>query len=113
VPRRVLGESLAWQTLAPLVPAVLVALTVGAGIVRTLIAGIAGEGTSSCIGGPGDCGPGSPLWTTTPDAMPPVPVPVGDLATLGGTVLVAMILVVGVGYLFLKMSTDIEELRVG
>jgi hypothetical protein len=113
VPRRVLGESLAWQTLAPLVPAVLVALTVGTGMIRTLFSEVANEGTRSCTGGPGDCGPGSPLWTSTPSVMPAVPVPLGGLATLGGAALIAMILVVGVGFVFLKMSTDVEELRVG
>jgi hypothetical protein len=69
-------------------------------------------GGSSCTGTAGQCGPGSPLWTTTETDKMPVPLPVEGLASLGGAAIAAMILVVGVGYFFLKMSTDIEELRV-
>jgi hypothetical protein len=42
-----------------------------------------------------------------------MPLPVGGLAALGGAALLAMILVVAVSFVFLKMSTDVEELRIG
>jgi hypothetical protein len=90
VPRHTLGEAIAWQTLAPLVPATLVALVVGVELVRAPSAAAAGSG----------------LAGTTP-------VPVGDLLLLGGVAFAIMVLVVGVGLLFLRMSTDLDELRVG
>ena len=112
VPRRVLGESLAWQTLAPLVPAVLVALTVGIGLFRSLVTEASSGGSSSCGGTLEQCAdPNSPYWHSSPVVTLPVPLPLTGLALLGGGALVAMLLVVAVGYLFLRMSTDIEELR--
>jgi hypothetical protein len=89
VPRRTLGEAIAWQTLAPLVPATVVALTVGISLVWATIA-TAAAGTGRAV-----------------------PVPVGDLLLLGGIAFAIMAAVVGVGLLFLRMSTDLEELRVG
>jgi hypothetical protein len=89
VPRRTLGEAIAWQTLAPLVPATVVALTVGISLVWATIAS-AGDGMDRAV-----------------------PVPVGDLFLLGGIAFAIMAVVVGVGLLFLRMSTDLEELRVG
>jgi hypothetical protein len=89
VPRRTLGEAIAWQTLAPLVPATVVALTVGISLVWATIA------------------------TTASGTGRAVPVPVGDLLLLGGITFAIMAVVVGVGLLFLRMSTDLEELRVG
>jgi hypothetical protein len=104
VPRRTLGAAIAWQTLAPLVPAVLVALTVGFSLVRTLASTVT-EGGQSCTGD-------GPSCVTVADVTLPVPVPVGELALLGGSAMAMMILVVGAGLLFLRMSTDVTELRV-
>src|SRR4051812_26363429 len=42
-----------------------------------------------------------------------VPIPFDDLARLGAGALVVMALVAGVGLLFLRMSTDLQEIRVG
>jgi hypothetical protein len=95
VPRRILGEAVAWQTLAPLVPALLVALTVGLSLVRVL----GTEVSSSDVG--------------TAAVTLRVPVPLGDLAVLGGGVLAAMLAVVVASVFFLRSSTDLEELRVG
>ena len=112
VPRQVLGESLAWQTLAPAVPAVLVALTVGLGLFRSLVTEASAGGNSSCEGTVEQCGdPNSPLWHSSPVVTLPVPLPLGGLALLGGGTLLAMVLVVAVGYVFVRMSTDTEELR--
>jgi hypothetical protein len=89
VPRRTLGEAIAWQTLAPLVPATVVALTVGISLVWATIAAAA-SGTGRAV-----------------------PVPFGDLLLLGGGAVAIMLVVVGMGLLLLRMSTDLEELRVG
>jgi hypothetical protein len=42
-----------------------------------------------------------------------VPVPLANLSILAGGTLAVMLLVVAIGWLFLRMSTDLEELRVG
>lgn len=105
VPRRTLSAAIAWQTLTPLVPAVLVALVVGFSLVRT-------QGSSVTASGMG-CAADAPSCVASTGVTLPVPVPVKDLALLGGGTLVMMILVVGVGLLFLRMSTDMAELRAG
>ena len=40
-----------------------------------------------------------------------VPVPFGHLAVLGGVAVVALLVVVGVGVSFLRMSTNLDEMR--
>lgn len=115
VPRRTLGEAVAWQTLAPLVPALAVALSVGLSLVRATGSTVtSGEsGRSYCNGTPAQCDK-STAWTFVSDGPPvrlPVPVPVADLLLLGGGAFAAMLAVVGVAVLLLRMSTDIEELR--
>lgn len=113
VPRRVLGESLAWQTLAPLVPAVLAALTVGLGLPRGMATEATGGGNATCTGTEAQCAdPTSPFWQTDPVVTVPVPVPLGDLAVLGGGAFVLMVLVVVAGLGLLRRSTDLAELRV-
>jgi len=113
VPRRTLAEALAWQTITPLVPATLIALTVGVGLIRSIETSVSGDRRGSCGGTPAQCAdPNSPLWHYT-EVRLAVPVPVSDLALLGGGTLAIMFLVVGAGWLFLRMSTDLEELRVG
>jgi len=115
VPRQTLAEALGWQTITPLIPATLVAMTVGVGLVRSVIGTTVspgGEGT--CVGTPAQCAdPASPYWHYTETVKIAVPAPIGDLALLGGGTLAIMLLVVGAGWLFLRMSTDVEELRVG
>ena len=113
VPRRTLAEALAWQTITPLIPATLIALTVGVGLIRSIETSVSGGRRGSCDGTAAQCAdPNSPLWHYT-EVRLAVPVPVSDLALLGGGTLAIMLLVVGAGWLFLRMSTDLEELRVG
>ena len=112
VPRRVLGSSIAWRTMAPLVPAVLVALIVGVGLVRAVFTEVIGGGDASCSGGPAECYEGSPKWVVYPTVTKAVPVPLMDLFVLGGGAVAVMLLVVGVGLLLLRRSTDLDELRV-
>jgi hypothetical protein len=106
VPRRTLGAAIAWQTLAPLVPAVLIALIVGAGLVVTPLDSVTASSTT-CTGGD------PPVCTDGPRVTASVPWPIADMAVLGGGALALMVLVVGAGLLFLRMSTDLEELRAG
>ncbi|MGW4940432.1 FtsX-like permease family protein [Actinoplanes sp. NPDC004185] len=112
VPRKVLGASIAWQTLAPLVPAVLVALTVGVSLLRAVATEATGGGGATCSGGPGGCYEGSPNWVEYPAVTKAVPVPLVDLLVLGGGAVAVMLLVVGVGLLLLRRSTDLDELRI-
>jgi hypothetical protein len=112
VPRRVLGASIAWQTLTPLVPAVLVALTIGVSLVRSVATTATGGGGASCSGDLGECYEGSPNWIQYPVVTKAVPVPLGDLLLLGGGTVAIMLVVVGVGLLLLRRSTDLDELRV-
>jgi hypothetical protein len=86
VPRATIGTSIAWQILAPVVPAVLVALGVGYAIGRLLT---------------GDLGRGA----RRPD------VPLEQLALQGAGAIVAVLVVVGLGVLFLRSNTSVEELR--
>ncbi|RSM47936.1 permease [Actinoplanes sp. ATCC 53533] len=112
VPRRVLGSSIAWQTLAPLVPAVLVALTVGVGLLRAVATEATSGGGASCSGTEAECFEGSPSWVQHPEVTKAVPVPLVDLLLLGGGALAVMLLVVGVGLVLLRSSTDLDELRI-
>jgi hypothetical protein len=56
----------------------------------------------------------STVWTNiaVPQVTLAVPVPLEGLALLGVSTVAAMVAVVGVSLLFLRMSTDLEELRV-
>jgi putative ABC transport system ATP-binding protein len=55
------------------------------------------------------------VWedVNVPEVTLAVPVPLGDLVLLAGGTVAAMLVVVGVGLVFLRMSTDLEQLRVG
>jgi hypothetical protein len=112
VPRRVLSSSIAWQTLAPLVPAVLVALTVGVSLLRGVTTTATGGGGATCSGSAAECYDGAPGWIQYPEVTKAVPVPLADLLLLGGGAVLVMMLVIGVGLLLLRRSTDLDELRV-
>jgi hypothetical protein len=100
VPRAALARSILWQVFTPIVPAVLIALTVGDSLLRNLNL----EGGSSSV-----CGPTGCQETVVPDA--PVPIPINDLALIGATTLAAVMVTVGLGLVFLRSSTTMEELR--
>jgi hypothetical protein len=86
VPRGTLARSILWQVFAPLVPAVLLALTVGLSLVRGL---------------------------SSVDASLAIAFPFAGLALVGAIALGAALVVVGLGLLFLRSSTSLEELRTG
>ncbi|MEV4638001.1 FtsX-like permease family protein [Actinoplanes sp. NPDC049548] len=116
VPRRTLSEAVLWQTLTPLVPALLLALTSGLGLARLM-------GTKASAGGESgylcdaacQAGTADPVEVLTPWApvTVAVPVPVDMLALLGGGAFLAMLVAAGIGLLVLRSSTDLEELRAG
>ncbi|MEV4753558.1 FtsX-like permease family protein [Micromonospora sp. NPDC049559] len=89
VPRVVLARSVAWQVLTPAVPAVLVALTVGLNLVWRAVADGGAVGAR-----------------ITPE------LPLDHLAGYAAGSLLALLAALGVGLLFLRTSTDLEELRV-
>ncbi|WBB93838.1 FtsX-like permease family protein [Verrucosispora sp. WMMC514] len=88
VPRATIGTSITWQILAPVVPAVLIALGAGYAIGRLLT---------------GDLSQGG----RTPD------VPLQQLAVQGAGAIVAVLVVIGLGLLFLRSATEVTELRAG
>ncbi|MET8041449.1 FtsX-like permease family protein [Micromonospora sp. NPDC005215] len=118
VPRATLSRSVAWQALAPAVPAILLALTVGALLGRGLFptAGTGGSSTSVCDASAALCAdPATREQYTriieTPGSEQAVPVPLEQLAWLGAGALAAVLVTVGVGLLFLRASTALDELR--
>ncbi|SCL58408.1 FtsX-like permease family protein [Micromonospora citrea] len=117
VPRGVLGRSIAWQSLAPAVPAVAVALAVGLLLARGLFrAPTETHYAEVCEAAEHICADpvararytrivSEPQVIVTPD------VPLEQLAALGGGALAAVLVTVGVGLLFLRTGTAVEELR--
>ncbi|MGR6316652.1 ABC transporter permease [Micromonospora soli] len=118
VPRATVGRSLLWQSLVPAVPAIALALTVGYLLVRGVYRAPSGGGYPEEICDAGERLCSDPLtraqhvrteWvpkvTVTPD------VPWEQLAWFAAGGLAAMLVTVGVGLLFLRASTTVEELR--
>ncbi|MEU5674736.1 FtsX-like permease family protein [Micromonospora sp. NPDC047753] len=118
VPRATLGRSVAWQALVPAVPAILLALTVGTLLGRGLVADVSEGGGSTLI-----CDAPAALCDDPatrdqysrivyyPAVQRAVPVPLEHLAWLGAGALAAVLVTVGVGLLFLRASTALDELR--
>ncbi|MGN9811228.1 hypothetical protein ACTMSW_17935 [Micromonospora sp. BQ11] len=118
VPAATIGRSIAWQALAPAVPAVALALTVGLLPGRGLFGAPSSGGYTSEV-----CDAGEQLCTdpatreqytrveveslvsVTPD------LPLGHLAWLGSGAVAAVLVTVAIGLLFLRSGTAVEELR--
>lgn len=96
VPRQVLRRVLAWQALAPLVPATLLALTVGTLLGR-------GYGHEVQEGG----------TPRTLDVVRQAEVAWDELALYGAVTFALAAAAVGVGFLFLRAGSSVEELRTG
>ncbi|RAO03728.1 hypothetical protein GAR05_00709 [Micromonospora saelicesensis] len=119
VPRATLSRSVAWQALAPAVPAILLALTVGTLLGR----GLAEEKVSAGGGSTMICDATAALCEDPatsaqynrivhiPEVQRAVPVPLEHLAWLGAGALAAVLVTIGVGLLFLRASTALDELR--
>ncbi|MEU4778095.1 FtsX-like permease family protein [Micromonospora sp. NPDC023633] len=117
VPRPTLGRSIAWQSLAPAVPAVAVALAVGLllarGLFRAPVSTIHDEvcdATEQLCADPATRGRYVRVVETTEVTVPP-DVPLEQLALLGAGALAGVLVTVGVGLLFLRAGTAVEELR--
>ncbi|MFF0254861.1 FtsX-like permease family protein [Micromonospora zamorensis] len=118
VPRATLSRSVAWQALAPAVPAILLALTVGTLLGRGLVAKVSTgvssaeicEATAALCDDPATRGQYIRI-VYTPAIERAVAVPLEQLAWLGAGALAAVLVTVGVGLLFLRASTALDELR--
>ncbi|TCB94407.1 FtsX-like permease family protein [Micromonospora zingiberis] len=118
VPRTTIGTSILWQVLAPVVPAVLSALGAGYVIGRMLMGDIASGGRTEEV-----CRASAELcqdpvarqnyveFVQVDQVVSAPGVPLGQLALLGGGAVVAVLATVGVGLLFLRSNTAVEELR--
>jgi hypothetical protein len=117
VPRRVLSESVAWHTFAPLLPAVLIALASGITLARLIGTEVRVEdGESVCRATEAQCAADPMTFTeyvVRHEVVLQVPVPWAGLLLLAAAALVAMLVAVGAGLVVLRSSTDLEELRAG
>jgi hypothetical protein len=121
VPRSVLARAVAWQTLTPAVPAILLAVTVGSLLARGLTRGKVEAGGSSgsrCVAAAQLCADPATRERYTevveiPTITRSVPMPFDGLAASALLALVAVLATVGVGLLFLRASSSVEELRAG
>jgi hypothetical protein len=121
VPRSVMGRALVWQTFAPLVPAVALAMTVGTLMGRGYFGPEVvehGGSAAVCATASEDCfGPGASeedvRYVEVPDVVRAVPVPLDDLALHGLGVLALVLAATGLGLLLLRAGTSVGELRTG
>ena len=116
VPRRTLSKSVAWHTLAPLMPALAVALVVGTGITRLMGTEVREvDGDSVCPVAQAQCEANPALFdfVVRHEVVLPVPIAWAGLLLLGGVALAAMVVAVLAGLVVLRSSTDLEEMRVG
>ncbi|MET9728201.1 FtsX-like permease family protein [Streptomyces zaomyceticus] len=122
-PRGVLSRAMAWQAIAPVVPAVALAVIVGVLLPRFAIAGgreSANIEVQRCVPSPGD--PADSCHDTVYDAthqvlltaerMPvTVHIPWGQVGMLAGGAIAATVAMTVVGLAFLRTSTRMTELR--
>jgi hypothetical protein len=102
VPRGTLARSILWQAVAPILPAIVLALAVGYSLIRGVSGADEAAGTSQVCDERG-------CRSATFEFV----IPFSDLALVGGIALIAVLAVVGLGLLFLRASTSLEELRTG
>ncbi|HLL64681.1 MAG TPA: FtsX-like permease family protein [Micromonosporaceae bacterium] len=117
-PRGVLARATAWQVLAPVLPAVLLAVSAGVALPRLVFREVTSHGGGYCQPAPGDpvdaCRDQAYFeahGVTDPTVTLAVPVPWEPLALLVGGALGATIFITLIGLLFLRMSTMVSELR--
>jgi hypothetical protein len=104
VPRGVLGRSVLWQTVVPLLPALVLALAVGAALGRAFGTEVRAFGGSARTGG---------RTVRLPDVVRAVPVPWGELVLYGAGALALVLAAVGLSALVMRRGTSVEELRAG
>jgi len=116
----VLGRALAWQSIAPAVPAVLLAATVGTLLTRALRTEVSqggGRYQEVCDAARHLCmDPATRAdhtrWVPEPRFTRAIAVPFDDLALWSAGALAAVLVTVGVGVILLRGSTTVEELRI-
>ncbi len=116
VPRRTLTAATIWQMLTPVVPAILVALTVGVAMPRAISREERSGSTTltHCTVDWEQCAdPDSPYlqMIAVPEVVRAVEWPLAELAVVGGVALAAVAVTTGISLLFLRTSTNVEELR--
>lgn len=122
--RGVLSRALAWQVLTPAVPAIAIAVSAGIVLPRRLIRQVQSGtmGGDICRPAAGDLAGACAdpkyfeahrVYVETAPVTLDVPVPWEHLALLGGAAVVAVLVVTAVGLLFVRMSTNVNELRTG
>jgi predicted lysophospholipase L1 biosynthesis ABC-type transport system permease subunit len=116
VPRAVLARAVLWQSLAPAVPAILLAVAVGAAIPRGLATKSSSGGytTDYCVGEACSDPVRAAAYTKkiiVPEVVHNIPIPFEDLAIVGLVGVLAVLATAVVGLRFLRSSTDLEELR--
>ncbi|HEV7626318.1 MAG TPA: FtsX-like permease family protein [Streptomyces sp.] len=109
VPRSVLGRAQVWQTLTPVLPASLLALTVGTLLGRSFGSEGSAPGGPVCPADAPECGAAD--GAVVPDVVRQARVPLEELSLYGLGTLALVLAAVGVGLLFLRTSTDLDELR--
>ncbi len=114
VPRSVLVRTQMWQTMSMAVPALVLATAVGVALSRALFGStISGGGDQYVENAIAGVPAVDPPVLTTPQIVASVPVPWHGVALVLGGSIVAVLITIGIGLLFLKPSTSIEELRTG
>ncbi|RCG18209.1 ABC transporter permease [Streptomyces reniochalinae] len=119
VPRRVLVRAGLWQTLAPAVPAVLLALAVGTALGRAAVGtrvttgSLQGRACTAANGCPDGLTHANSAPVTVPEVVRATPVPWSQLALYGAGALVALLVVTAAALLFLRGTVRAEELRAG
>jgi hypothetical protein len=120
VPRGTLSRAILWQSLLPAVPAILVALIVGISLVRALGTDMEGGGGQvwTCVAAAAECASSDEqvrqqagTYVTVPTITRTIPFPWTELARDGGIAILAVLGTTALGLLFLRRSTDLEELR--
>jgi hypothetical protein len=112
VPRRTLAAAVLWQTLTPIVPALILGVAAGEALARLMSTRVSvGGDAEMCVGD--DAATCVMQTVHQPLIELAVPIPWADLSLLGGGGLLAVLVAVGAGLVVLRASTDLEELRVG
>jgi hypothetical protein len=112
-PVSTLSGTLLWQTLAPLVPALGLAVVSGLLLVRSIYSEVTvgGGRIETCTDPAADPATCARTVMTDPTVTLPVPVPWEQLMVLSGGTILAMLVVAVAGMLVLRGSTDLAEIR--
>ena len=119
--RTVLSRSLAWQTLLPVLPAIALAVAIGAFLPRLILTDIKTQDVvPRCIPDPGDAAIAcadlvyrrAHLVVDTAGVITyPVPIPWAQLGLLATSAVVAMVTITVIGLLLLRTHTRVADLR--